>query len=37
MHGWTIDDAEVAKQLVDLDFVSITTNRPACIRDALTK
>ncbi|MCR9207090.1 MAG: glycerophosphodiester phosphodiesterase [bacterium] len=37
MHGWTIDDAEVAKQLVDLDFVSITTNRPAYIRDALTK
>lgn len=37
MHGWTIDDAKVAKRLVELDFVSITTNRPAYIRDALTK
>lgn len=37
MHGWTIDDAKVAKQLVELDFVSITTNRPAYIRDALKK
>ncbi|PHQ33263.1 glycerophosphodiester phosphodiesterase [Rhodopirellula bahusiensis] len=35
MHGWTIDDAAVAKQLVELGFVSITTNRPAYIRDAL--
>lgn len=37
MHGWTIDDAKVAKRLVELDFVSITTNRPAYIRDALKK
>ncbi|EGF25893.1 glycerophosphodiester phosphodiesterase [Rhodopirellula baltica] len=37
MHGWTIDDATVAKRLVELDFVSITTNRPAYIRDALKK
>ncbi|MFG0268270.1 MAG: glycerophosphodiester phosphodiesterase [Rhodopirellula sp. JB055] len=35
MHGWTIDDPSVAKQLVKLGFESITTNRPAAIRAAL--
>ncbi|WDQ15534.1 glycerophosphodiester phosphodiesterase [Rhodopirellula sp. P2] len=35
MHGWTIDDPAVAKQLVGLGFESITTNRPAEIRSAL--
>jgi glycerophosphoryl diester phosphodiesterase len=35
VHGWTIDDANVAKRLVELGFESITTNRPAEIRAAL--
>ncbi|KLU02760.1 Glycerophosphoryl diester phosphodiesterase [Rhodopirellula islandica] len=35
IHGWTIDEPAVAKQLVGLGFESITTNRPAEIRSAL--
>ncbi|MCC9644935.1 glycerophosphodiester phosphodiesterase [Rhodopirellula sp. JC740] len=36
MHGWTINDPDVAKQLVDRGFLSITTDRPKLIRESLS-
>lgn len=35
IHVWTVDDPAVAKELRDMGFDSITTNRPAEIRRAL--
>ena len=34
-HCWTVDDPKVARQFIELGAQSITTNRPAFIRDAL--
>lgn len=35
-HSWTIDDPQIAKNFLKLGALSITTNRPAFLRDALT-
>lgn len=35
LHAWTVDDPEVAMQLRELGFDSITTNRPGFLRRAL--
>lgn len=36
-HTWTIDDPAVARRFLDLGALSITTNRPAFLREALAK
>ncbi len=35
-HCWTVDDAATAKRFLDLGAMSITTNRPAFLREALS-
>jgi glycerophosphoryl diester phosphodiesterase len=37
LHAWTIDDPKVARRLVALGFDSITTNKPAEIRAAISR
>lgn len=37
LHAWTVDDAKVARQLVALGYDSITTNRPAWLREQLER
>jgi glycerophosphoryl diester phosphodiesterase len=35
-HCWTVDDPARARELVAIGMQSVTTNRPALIREALT-
>lgn len=35
-HCWTVDDAATARRFLDLGALSITTNRPGFLREALT-
>jgi glycerophosphoryl diester phosphodiesterase len=36
LHGWTVDDPQIARRLIALGFDSITTNRPAALRKELS-
>jgi glycerophosphoryl diester phosphodiesterase len=35
LYVWTVDDPAVAKKLADMGVASITTNRPAWMREQL--
>ena len=37
LHCWTVNDAKTAKRFRDLGFDSITTDRPALVREALAR
>lgn len=37
LHFWTVDQPDVAKRLIDLGADSITTNRPAYLREAISQ
>ena len=35
LHVWTVDDPAVAKHWIELGALSVTTNRPAYLREQL--
>jgi glycerophosphoryl diester phosphodiesterase len=36
-HCWTVDDVKTARRFLDLGALSITTNRPAFLREGLAR